>query len=46
VPLAQVIFGAHPALGMILLPIMLYHGLQLMLGGVWATRLAKAAEAR
>jgi solute carrier family 10 (sodium/bile acid cotransporter), member 7 len=48
VPLAQVIFGAHPALGMILLPIMLYHGLQLMLGGARAARVAGdlAAEQR
>jgi sodium/bile acid cotransporter 7 len=44
VPLAHVIFGAHPALGLILLPIMLYHGLQLMLGGVRAARLARRSE--
>lgn len=45
VPLAQVIFGAHPALGMILLPIMLYHGLQLMLGGAQAARSASESLA-
>jgi sodium/bile acid cotransporter 7 len=42
VPLARVIFGAHPGLGMILLPIMIYHPLQLlvcgMLAGRWARR--------
>lgn len=31
VPMASLIFGAHPALGVILLPIMLYHQLQLLL---------------
>lgn len=33
VPLAKVIFGAHPGLGLILLPIMIYHPLQLFVGG-------------
>ncbi|MBM3872171.1 MAG: bile acid:sodium symporter [Verrucomicrobia bacterium] len=31
VPMASLIFGAHPALGVILLPIMLYHQLQLLI---------------
>lgn len=31
VPMASLIFGAHPGLGVILLPIMLYHQLQLVL---------------
>jgi sodium/bile acid cotransporter 7 len=38
VPMAKVIFGAHPGLGLILLPIMIYHSLQLMIGGVLAQR--------
>lgn len=36
VPLAKVIFGAHPGLGVILLPIMFYHPLQLLVCGVLA----------
>jgi sodium/bile acid cotransporter 7 len=38
VPMAKLIFGAHPALGMILLPIMVYHPLQLIVGGYLAQR--------
>lgn len=42
VPMAQLIFGASPALGLILLPIMIYHPLQLAIGGMladhWAAR--------
>jgi sodium/bile acid cotransporter 7 len=38
VPMAKVIFGAHPALGVILLPLMIYHGLQLFAGGWLAQR--------
>lgn len=42
VPMAQLMFGAHPALGLILLPIMVYHPLQLLLcswlAGRWARR--------
>ncbi|MEZ5276390.1 MAG: bile acid:sodium symporter family protein [Opitutaceae bacterium] len=34
VPMAKLIFAAHPGLGLILLPIMLYHPLQLIVGGV------------
>lgn len=33
VPMAHLIFGANPAIGMILLPIMIYHPLQLAVGG-------------
>ena len=36
VPMAQLIFGAHPGLGLILLPVMLYHPLQLMVHGMMA----------
>jgi solute carrier family 10 (sodium/bile acid cotransporter), member 7 len=38
VPLAKVIFGAHPGLGLILLPIMIYHPLQLFICGWLAAR--------
>jgi sodium/bile acid cotransporter 7 len=38
VPMAKLIFGAHPALGMILLPIMIYHPLQLVICGFLAER--------
>lgn len=42
VPLAKVIFGTHPGLGLILLPIMVYHPLQLIVCGFLAARLAQA----
>lgn len=38
IPLAKAIFGAHPGLGLILLPILLYHPLQLIVCGVLADR--------
>lgn len=34
VPMANLIFAGHPALGLILLPVMLYHPVQLLVGGV------------
>ena len=37
VPMARVIFGAAPGLGLILLPIMLYHPIQLVVGE-WLAR--------
>jgi len=40
VPLAKLIFGSHPGLGLILLPIMLYHPLQLFICGTLAGRWA------
>lgn len=43
VPLAKVIFGAHPGLGLMLLPIMIYHPLQLFVCGWLAARHAKSA---
>jgi len=43
VPMAQLIFGATPALGLILLPIIVYHQLQLLVCSVLATRWAKRA---
>lgn len=45
VPMAHLIFGANPALGLILMPIMIYHPLQLAVGGIlaqhWASREGK-----
>ena len=41
VPMAKLIFGAHPAIGLILLPIMVYHSLQLLVCGVFAERWSK-----
>lgn len=38
VPMAQLIFAGDPRLGMILLPLMLYHPLQLVICGVLARR--------
>lgn len=38
VPLANVIFGAHPGLGAILLPVMIYHPIQLFVCGWLAGR--------
>lgn len=40
VPMAHLIFGAHPALGLILIPIMIYHPLQLAVCGMLAQRWA------
>lgn len=42
VPMATLIFGAGPALGLILLPVMLYHPLQLLVGGALIGRYQKA----
>lgn len=44
VPMAQLIFGAHPGLGLILLPIMIYHPLQLVICSVLAGRWARRPE--
>lgn len=41
IPMAALIFGAHPSLGMIVLPIMLYHQLQLFVCSVMAHRYAR-----
>lgn len=45
VPLAKVMFGSSPALGMIILPFVLYHLLQLVAASVIARRWAAAYEA-
>ncbi|MFN7844954.1 MAG: bile acid:sodium symporter family protein [Pirellula sp.] len=41
VPMAQLMFGANPALGLILLPIMIYHPFQLIICGILANNWAK-----
>jgi len=38
IPMAQVMFSGHPGMGLILLPIMIYHPLQLVICGVMANR--------
>jgi sodium/bile acid cotransporter 7 len=43
VPMATLIFGAHPSLGMIVLPIMLYHQVQLFVCSMLAHRYARSA---
>jgi sodium/bile acid cotransporter 7 len=42
-PVANVLFGGNPALGLIVLPMILYHQLQLVLGAVLARRYAGTA---
>ncbi len=46
VPMAHLIFGANPGLGLILLPILIYHPLQLAICGWLASRWAKRADMR
>lgn len=44
VPMAKLLFGAHPALGVIVLPIMFYHQLQLFGCSILAERYARRVE--
>jgi len=44
VPMARLIFGTQPGLALILLPIMIYHPLQLVVGGWLAGRLGRASD--
>lgn len=46
VPMAGVIFGGDPRTGIILLPLLIYHPLQLAVHGALATRHANAATVR
>lgn len=41
IPMAKVLFGAHPGLGLIVLPIMFYHQLQLLVCAALAQRYAR-----
>ena len=45
VPMAKIIFGAHPGMGLILLPMLLYHPLQLLVCGALASRWGRQAGA-
>lgn len=45
VPMARLLFGAHPALGLIVLPLMFYHQLQLVVCSVLAERYASRPSA-
>ena len=40
-PMARILFAGHPGLGLIMLPLMLYHPIQLMVGTVLAQRYAR-----
>jgi sodium/bile acid cotransporter 7 len=44
VPMAKLIFGAHPGIALILLPIMVYHPLQLVICGVLAQRWGRQVD--
>lgn len=44
-PMAHVMFGASPALSLIITPLMLYHFLQLVMVGIIASRSASRANA-
>jgi sodium/bile acid cotransporter 7 len=41
VPMAKIIFGAHPGLGLIMLPIILFHQMQLIICSILANRYLK-----
>jgi sodium/bile acid cotransporter 7 len=45
VPMAKLLFGAHPAIGVIVLPIMFYHQLQLFVCSILAERYANRPAA-
>ncbi|WP_440225469.1 bile acid:sodium symporter family protein [Dokdonella sp. MW10] len=45
VPIAKILFAGHPALGMVLLPVMLFHQVQLMACALLAQRYARRAQA-
>lgn len=42
IPMAQLIFGGNPGISLILLPIMLYHPIQLVVCGILASRWARS----
>jgi solute carrier family 10 (sodium/bile acid cotransporter), member 7 len=41
-PMAQILFAGHPAIGLILLPVIIYHAVQLLGGATLAQRLGRA----
>lgn len=44
IPMATLIFGNHPGIGLVLLPILIYHPLQLFLCGILARRWARRSD--
>ncbi|MNU11750.1 hypothetical protein D3C72_2598530 [compost metagenome] len=40
IPMAKILFAGHPALGLLVLPLMVYHQLQLIVCSVIASRYA------
>ncbi|MEO6246708.1 MAG: bile acid:sodium symporter family protein [Opitutaceae bacterium] len=44
VTMGKVLLAVHPAAGLVLLPLMIYHALQLLIGGMLAPRWAHGAE--
>lgn len=46
VPMAQLMFGHGGALGLVVLPILIYHSFQLVVAGMFASRWARRSEAR
>jgi sodium/bile acid cotransporter 7 len=42
--MANLIFAGQPVLGIVLLPIMVYHSMQLLVSGVLAARWRRGAE--
>jgi solute carrier family 10 (sodium/bile acid cotransporter), member 7 len=42
--MAKLLFGAHPALGLIVLPIMFYHQIQLFTCAILAERYARREQ--
>lgn len=45
-PMAKVMFAAHPGFGLIVLPIIIYNQVQIIVGALLAQRYAERAEAR
>lgn len=45
IPMAKLLFAGSPALGLIVLPVMFYHQIQLIVGSVLAQRYARRPEA-
>jgi solute carrier family 10 (sodium/bile acid cotransporter), member 7 len=43
-PMAQVLFAGHPGIGLIVLPLMIYHAVQLLGGAALTARLRRNAE--
>lgn len=44
IPMAQLIFGRSPILGLVVLPILIYHSFQLVIAGILAARWSRRAD--